>query len=285
MADSLEEAQPVLQEVPEESEETISDENPEQNANDEPAEEEVVVTIGEDSPPPEEEAYAQTRPFIELRKSHRELLKKNRELEERLKTTQAVQETQIVVGKKPSLEDDGIEWDTDKYEEELSKWYDRKRLADDQAAKIKEQHANEEKAWKEKLTFYEEAKSKLRVPDYEDAELALQQQLSATQQGIILQGSENPAHLVYALGKNQAKAKELAAIKDPVEYAFAVAKLETQLKITKRNAPLPERSVLKGSAPLSGSDSTLNRLYSEAEKTGDYSKVVAYKKAKIKGGT
>ena len=92
-----------------------------------------------------------------------------------------------------------------------------------------------------------------------------------------MQGSENPALVVYALGKNPKKAKELAAISDPVKFAFAVAKLETQLKVTPRKtAPVPERQI-RGSAQLSGAvDSTLERLRAEADKTGDRTKVAAY---------
>lgn len=264
----------------EDQQETVSDQSEETTDS---QEDEVVISIGEDSPPSEEVEQAQAPAWVkELRKNHRELQKRNRELEEKLKATQPVQESQIVVGNKPTLDD--VDYDSEKYEEELSKWFERKRLADEQTAKIKEQRANEDKAWNEKLNSYKKAKSELRVSDFEEAEWALQEILSTEQQGILLHGSEHPEKVVYALGKNTAKAKELAAIKDPVKYAFAVAKLETQLKITKRNAPLPESQVVKGSAALSGSDSTLNRLYSEAEKTGDYSKVVAYKKAKSGGG-
>ncbi|MCY1427445.1 hypothetical protein D9M71_432910 [compost metagenome] len=94
-----------------------------------------------------------------------------------------------------------------------------------------------------------------------------------------MQGADNSALVVYALGKNAAKAKELAAIKDPVKFAFAIAKLETQLKVqAKKSAPAPERTV-SGSAPKSGAvDSSLERLREEAAKTGDYSKVTQYRK-------
>ena len=105
-----------------------------------------------------------------------------------------------------------------------------------------------------------------------------QELLSTTQQGIILQGAENPALVIYALGKNPAKLKEMAAITDPVKYAFAVSKLETQLKVTQRKAPPPERTV-QGTGRVSGTvDSTLERLRADAERTGDYTKVVQYRK-------
>jgi hypothetical protein len=95
---------------------------------------------------------------------------------------------------------------------------------------------------------------------------------------MILQGADNPALLVYALGKNPKRAKELASIKDPVKFAFAVARLETQLKVTKRKASSKPEPTISGTGRPSGSvDNTLERLRTEAEKTGDYSKVYAYK--------
>ena len=88
--------------------------------------------------------------------------------------------------------------------------------------------------------------------------------------------------MIYALGKNPKKAKELAAIADPVKFAFAVAKLEAQLKVTNRKpSPPPPERVISGTGRVSGAvDSTLERLREEAARTGDMSKVVAYRRQK-----
>ena len=103
--------------------------------------------------------------------------------------------------------------------------------------------------------------------------------LSQTQQAVVLQGSDNPALVVYALGKNPKRAKELAAVTDPVKFAFAVAKLEAQLKVQPRSKPpAPERGVPAGTAPVGGSSNqTLERLRAEAERTGDYTKVARFR--------
>jgi hypothetical protein len=105
----------------------------------------------------------------------------------------------------------------------------------------------------------------------------VQDVLNPTQLGIIVNGADNPAQLVYALGKSPAKAKELAAIKDPVKYVFAVAKLETQLKVQPRKAPpAPERVVRGNAGTATGVDNTLARLQAEADKSGDRSAVAKY---------
>jgi hypothetical protein len=149
---------------------------------------------------------------------------------------------------------------------------------------MKSEHQAVQKEWERKLESYQGAKASLKVRDFEFAEDVVQDTLSVMQQGMIVQGAENPALVVYALGKNPKKAKEIASITDPVKFAFAVAKLETQLKISNRKAQSsPERKISGTARPSGAVDSTLDRLRAEAEKTGDYSKVFQYKKQKAKG--
>jgi len=89
--------------------------------------------------------------------------------------------------------------------------------------------------------------------------------------------------LVYALGKNPTKAAALGAIKDPVEFAFAVARLEAQLKVSEKKPATPPETRVTGNGRVSGAvDATLERLRAEAERTGDYTKVSAYKRQKNK---
>lgn len=237
---------------------------------------EVIVTIGEESPPSEEQQAAPEW-VRELRKSHRQLQREKRELEEKLKAVSAPVERPVAVGKKPSLEE--FDYDAEKYEAELANWFERKRKADEAEAKARSAEAEQQKAWQDKLSSYGKAKADLKVRDFEDAEATVSETLNVTQQGVVLQGAENPALVVYALGKNPRKAKELAAITDPVKFAFAIAKLETQLKVQNRKAAAPPEKTVRGTGPVSGAvDSTLERLRVDAEKTGDYSKIMAYKR-------
>ena len=240
-------------------------------------EEEVIVSIGEESPPPEE--HTQAPEWVrELRKTNRELQRQNRELQSKLQTV-PTEPNPVVIGTKPKLEDH--DYDSDKYEEALSNWFERKRQADEINAKQNAEVMDQQKAWQAKLDNYGKAKAELRVKDYEDAEAVCQELFTVTQQGVMLQGADNSALVVYALGKNPKKAKELAEIKDPVKFAFAVAKLEKELKVTNRRAaPNPERIVI-GTARSSGAvDSTLERLREDAARTGNMTKVIQYKAQK-----
>lgn len=252
--------------------------DPEAEAEEESEDDELVVTIGEDSPPPEETTPAPEW-VRDLRKQYREEKKRSKELEKKLETlTKGEEKKATTLPQKPTLE--AADYDTEQYENMLADWYEKKRKyeAEQQAVQQREQEAQQE--WQGKLDSYEDAKSKLKVRDFEDAEELVTEQFTTIQQGMILAGADNPALVVYALGKNPKKAAELASIQDPVKFAFTLAKMETQLKTSKRSAPPPERTV-SGTGTLSGSvDRTLDRLREEAAKTGDFTKVVAYKRQK-----
>jgi len=237
--------------------------------------EEVVITIKGESPPPEEEEKQAPEWVKNLRKSYRELQREKRELEEKLKMVlPAPEQNPVVLGKKPTLE--ACDYDSDKFENELAAWFERKRQADEAEAKQRSKQQSEQESWQKKLEGYNQSKSGLKVSDFEEAEETVLESLSVTQQGIILQGAQNPAVMVYALGKNPKKAKELAEITDPVQFAFAVAKLETQLSVTRKNLPPPEKRIVANGNPGTSSVQ-LDRLREEAARTGDYTKVLAFK--------
>lgn len=247
----------------------------EENDDAEGADDDVIVSIGEDAPPQEDEQANAPEWVRELRKANREDKRRIRELEDKLKSVSAPEPQAAPLSKKPTLEDH--DYDAEKFESALESWYEQKRKVEEQQAKAEAEARAAQDAWAKKVNQYNDAKTALKVKDFADAEEAVVELLDVTQQGIIVKGAENPALVIYALGRNRAKAKELAAIKDPVEYAFAVAKLETQLKVTQRKAPPPERTV-SGTGRVSGTvDSTLERLRDEAAKTGDFTKVMQYR--------
>lgn len=240
-------------------------------------EEQIVVSIG-DEPAPESDDNEPAPVWVKkVRQRNRELEKELRETRKKLETVTAPKEPEV--GVKPTLEK--FDYDTEKYESALTTWYDRKKQADERAAKAREEAQKAEQDWNAKLEAYQEAKASFKADDYDEAEATALEFLDQTQQGIIVHGANDPALLVYALGKNDSKAKELGTIKDPVKFAFAIAKLEAQLKVsTKKPATQPESKISGNSRPSGSIDSTLERLRDEAAKTGDFSKVLEYKRKK-----
>ena len=168
---------------------------------------EVVVTLGDEpvSEPSEEEKGA-PQWVKDLRKQHREAQKRVRELEQQVAAAKApAAPATIEVGPKPTLE--GCDYDPEKFEADLDAWKERKRKADQQ---VEEQHRAQreaEEAWQAKLSGYQAQKASLKLPDYDEAESTISGLMDVTQQGVIIQGADNPALVIYALGKNEAKAK------------------------------------------------------------------------------
>ena len=243
----------------------------------EEAPEQIVVSIGDEQAPEAEDNEPAPIWVKKVRQRNRELEKELRETRKKLETVTAPKEPEV--GVKPTLEK--FDYDTEKYEEAITSWYDRKKQADERAAQAKAEAEKAEKSWSEKLEAYQEAKATFKADDFDEAEATVLEVMDQTQQGIIVHGATDPTMLMYAMGKNEAKAKEIAAIKDPVKFAFAIAKLEAQLKVsTKKPATQPESKISGNSRPSGSIDSTLERLREEAAKSGDFSRVLEYKRKK-----
>ena len=163
----------------------------------------------------------------------------------------------------------------------MTEWYEQKRSAEQQAKERQAQENAAAQAWQQRLQSYENGRQKIRAVDFHEAEAAVQTSLDVTQQGIIVHGADNPAMLVYALGKNKATLEKLKGLKDPVQFAFAVAKLESQMRVTNsKPSTQPESRVASSSRSITSSDATLERLRAEAAKTGNFSRVMQYKRNK-----
>jgi hypothetical protein len=240
-------------------------------------EEERVVTIGDEQiDEPETPGWVK-----KVRKVNRKLESENKRLkrELELRSTASQAPPPVLPGEKPTLKSVG--YDDKKYEIALAEYFERKRRADQYEAEKAKQIQGQQQRWQERQQRYVTQKSTHGFKDYSDAEELVTNTLNITQQGIIVQGAEDSALLVYALGKNPKKLEEFAKIDDPVDFAFRIAKLESQLKVTKK-APDPERRVVGAkTGGLSGSeDKVLERLRDEAQRTGDYTKVAQYKRKK-----
>ena len=244
---------------------------------------EFVVTIGEVSPPQEDDNKAPEW-VKELRKDQAKLKRENRELTERLQSFD--KKPDITLGAKPVASDFEYDYESDKSEQEqfaeaLDKWYVTKGQVDKQGEEAKATEAQQKEAWDSTLGVYEEKKTALKVkaPNFDEAEALVKDSLSIVYQGAILEGADNPAMLVLALGNNPGKLKELSSIKSPAKFIWAAAKMEAQLKTgTRKVATSPEKKVVGSGSGASATDAALDKLEKEAEKTGDRTKVLNYKR-------
>lgn len=259
--------------IPDLNEEESDSEDTAENTVEE--EDEVIVSIGDDEPEAKETSKAPSW-VNEVRVANRQLNRENKELKNKLDALLVNNEPKdISVPSKPTLAD--CDYDEDVLGEKLDQWYDVKKKHDEQEFKKNQKQREEEAAWKTRVSEYQAKKDALKVSDFEDAEILVGNTLSIVQQGIIINGADNPELVVYALGKNPKKAKELASISDPIKFSIALGKLETQLKVRSQTKPStrPE-GVIKGTGGTPKDNSTIERLREEARKTGDFSKVYEY---------
>jgi hypothetical protein len=274
--------------VEDQADETTEDEGESQieggEGGEEQEEDEVVVQIGNEEPPASEEDSKPAPQWVkDLRERQKALARENAELKQKLGTSHTVQKPPTLP-ERPKLAD--FDFDEEKHQEAVDAWHATKREVEAHEAN----QANAVKQAQERVRTIDEnyAKSKvaLKVKDFDDAELEVAGQLSDVQQALLKSGADNPGLVVYALGKSPAKLREMASIKDPVKFAVAVGKLETEVKVTKRTStkPAPETTLRSGSSSATTGSATLERLRAEADKTGDRSKVAAFLKQQRSSG-
>lgn len=239
---------------------------------------EVVITLGDEPAQVEGEEDGKAAPqwLKDLRKSNREMVRALREKDAQIAALKVgTQPAEATLGPKPTMA--GCDFDEDVFAAKLEEWHAAKTKVDAQNRAKEDAKRAQQDAWEKKLKSHDEAKARLRVPDYDDAAATVEDHFDVTQRAILIDCAKDSAALEYALGKNQAKLKELAAIKNPAHFTWALSQLETKLKVEpRRTAPAPER-VVRGSGSLAGTtDKTLEALQAEADKTGDRSKVAKY---------
>ena len=227
---------------------------------------EDVIVFAEEGVAPTPEGETST--IRKMRQQMREMQRENAELRKHVKPRT------VEVGEKPSLESCG--YDEEAYETELDAWKARKAQAEQAEQEAEAQRKAEADKWAERVETYKANKQSLRVKDYEDAEDEVFQTLPEPIQALMML-TEKPAVLVYGLAKNPAKLEQLSKL-DPARAAMMIGKLEDKFTVTTRSkAPQPD-TPLRGSASLGGSDKELARLEKEAERTGDRTALIRYRK-------
>ena len=151
------------------------------------------------------------------------------------------------------------EWKARNTEREAAK----KRAADDATKRIEQQV------------------KALGVGDFEARRDVVRERLTDAQLAILIDGADDPARMIYALGRSEARLDELAAEGSLAKFAVMIGKLEKDIKVQKRKAPQPESRVRGATASTDfGSDKELARLEAEADRTGNRTKVIAYNRAR-----
>lgn len=172
-----------------------------------------------------------------------------------------------------------FDYDEDRFNAAIDEHLEAKEAHLAWKARQDDRERSRKTAQEEQTKRVEQQRNALGVSDYDQRAATVRETLSDAQMAILIGGADNPAQLIYALGRSQTRLALLAGEENLAKFAVMLGKTEKEVKVTKRQAPPPETQVRGATASLStGPDKHLERLEREADKTGDRSKVIAYRR-------
>ncbi len=256
-----------------EGQENVVVENEADNPEATEEEEELIVSIGDEEPEVIEDDSSVIKGFREREKKKSKRIK---ELESELQKY-SVEKKPIELGEEPTLE--SCDYDSTLLKTKLREYDKRKANLDKANAEKKEAEETQAKDWQSKVDAYTEAKTSLKVKNFDEVEEIVKEKIDENRQGIILHVAKESALSIYALGKNSKKLDDLAKIKDPLKFAYAVGQMEAQLKVTNRKKPpAPEKRLSSSGGTAGITDKTEDRLREKAMESGDFTELHKYRK-------
>jgi hypothetical protein len=271
-------------EVIEEELEVESEESEDENEPSEEEEEHLEITLDGETLAPEEEED-DTPVIRNIRQANREIKKQKRELERRLaeleQSQQGAGKAKVEELREPDFEED-CDSDPDVYATKFKAFHRAKSDQDKKKAQMEAQQKEQQEAWNERMKVFEESKKKLSKSgyrDYDDVEEVITEKFDQNQQALVVDVADDPALLLYAIGKKKGEVERLSKIKNLGRLAKEIGHIESRLKVNKTKAkPAPERKVGKATSSASSVDSTRKKLEAEALQKGDMSKLMAWER-------
>lgn len=228
----------------------------------------AVVDDEEEEALPEQQDNATVR---RMRARIRELEREKNEIERA-----APKEQPIDLGPRPRLED--FDYDEDKHNAAVDAWHDAKFDAKRRAEEAEARRNTPDPSFQEDLGRYEKGKATLTAPDATVVLSETEAALTPVMKAAIVKVADDPAALMYRIGTDPALFDRLEAITDPVRLIAAVARLETGTPTMSKKPALDVP--VNGKPPRNeGADKKLARLEAEAERTGNRTALVNYKRS------
>lgn len=211
----------------------------------------------------------------EIRDRDRRLAAKERELAE-LRAANVPKP--VEVGPRPQLAD--FDYDEDRYSEAVDAWSDRKVKAalSDRDAAAPDEAMQED--FRRRVDRFQEDVANLPYGDAKAMVEAAVAAMPASLQAAVVQVADDPARLVYALGKYPDKLRALIEQPNQARMMGDIARLEGQMKTGTRKPTAQPQAQRRGDAMPRGGDKELARLQKEADRTGNRTALVRYKKEK-----
>ncbi len=214
----------------------------------------------------------------------RDLRKQNRLLQQQLRAKDTPKQDEVIeLGEEPTLE--SCEYDEDKFKAEVKAYYAREKAIEKQKEEQAKQQDKVKQAQQTQLEAYETQKKALGAKNYKVAEEEFLTSVHAVNPAlgeVILNAAEDMAKMVYVLGTQPKKLESLLKITNPYKLAAEVARIEKDVKVQKKQSNIKPEGTLKGDiggGATASSEKHLEKLRAEAQKTGDFTKVAAYKRS------
>jgi hypothetical protein len=147
---------------------------------------------------------------------------------------------------KPRIEE--FDYDQDKFDAALDARDAEVTAHAEWKSRAKERETAGSRAAEEQARQLEQQRKTLGVGDYEERSATVKDRLTDAQLGILINGAQNPARLIYALGRSPAKLDQLAGEDNLARFAVMLGSLEKDIKVIKRNAPAADTAVRGGTA-------------------------------------
>lgn len=167
-----------------------------------------------------------------------------------------------------------FDYDDEEFNADLDKWLAEKAEYDKVIGEKTQKYAEIDNRFNMSVEKFSQIAS-----DYEQKAVLVENLLSQEKQIFLKVALADPAPIVYALANSNAKLDELAKL-DDINFIKAIGVLEMQMASRakgNKNKPAPKEHELTGSA--GNFDKKLAELEAKAEKTGDRTEVLAYKRA------
>lgn len=221
----------------------------------------------EEAAPASEDNSSET--FAELRKRNRELTRQIRDLSKR-----APEEPEpIEVGQRPTLED--CDHEEERFVAEHEAWVQRREMAAAQKAKADEANKAQQAAFAEKVKAYDAEKATLGLANFEEAEAEVSLALPAETMAALMH-TEKPATLVAALHRSPVALEKLSKL-SLLEAAIMIGELKGRVTVRKGKAKQPDHGI-QGKATIRSGDKEIKRLEQEAERTGNRTELIRYRR-------
>lgn len=217
-----------------------------------------------------------------VKKLRQQLREKSRELAKRSKpdAAPANNDPEPEVPERPRSVAD-FDYDEDRFNEAI----DAHLAAKDEHTAWKSRQAERQQAQQreaeEQGRTLEQQRKALGVSDYEQQSAKVKDALSEHQLAVLVQAADNPARLIYALGRSDTRLDALSGQANLAKFAALIGTMEKEIKVGKKQPPAPESRVRGATASVSigSSDKKLAALEAKAAKTGDRSELIKYKAA------